>query len=286
MNQRLVSAACLLSLVMASAGPANAALPEEAYQSFPYSGLILTDTQVPFDGAVSVAVQIYAVQAGSEALIYEETHPEVLVQAGYFSLVLGAGESGVSTPLVELLEPDVVHEVALSIDGAPLGERGILGAVPFAASAARVPATGVLYGGPYGLLPAEAVTPMVETFEAWYQPGELVPTPDGWACEHTATIPNVGQALSLGSEGFHGQDLFVANVGTGTVDVLPGLAIDFSTVPGSPGSLSTNEDLVQVRHAYTACTYAGWSPSCAWTVDSPTSSLPVRVQSVCVPLPV
>ena len=136
MNQRLVSAACLLSLVMASAGPANAALPEEAYQSFPYSGLILTDTQVPFDGAVSVAVQIYAVQAGSEALIYEETHPEVLVQAGYFSLVLGAGESGVSTPLVDLLEPDVVHEVALSIDGATLGERGILGAVPFAASAA------------------------------------------------------------------------------------------------------------------------------------------------------
>ena len=273
---------CLaLALSLGSPGVALAN-PSLLADSFPYTATISDAEGAPVDGIFDISVQIFEDTIQGEVLSYEEVHMAVSVVDGELSLSLGDGQSWNTGPLWEVLEHSGSWRIGFLVDGISLGATVPLGAVPFAAIGLRVPSSGVLYGPSHGYLPAEAVEPTVRVLHGWYLHGDEIPVPNGWRCEHVANVVDTSAALAMGTDGIHGQDLFVATVGPSSVAVLPGLTIDFRSLPEAPG-IVVDDDVVQLRHAHSSCTYSNWTPSCAWTVQASLSTLPIEVRSTCVP---
>ena len=283
MPQRTITS-LLAALFLTIAPTAASAQPfSTSMEHFPYAGTLLDEDGLPVEGIFDVVVQVYEESGGTSVVAYQEFHGNVEVDDGRIVMVLGAGQTNSTMTLGELLASPGNYSVEFLVDGVPLGGPMPLGALPFAAYAGTVPASGVLVGGEHGLLPEAAIPRMVEVLRGWYAPGDLVSAPTGWDCEHLARIPDTSQATAVGSAGVHGQDIFVAAVGPVQVDVLPGLTVDFAVTPGDPAAPLPGEHLVQVRQAFTTCSFYSWTPSCTWDVVEPVSALAVEVESFCVP---
>ncbi|MGB1698786.1 MAG: hypothetical protein ACPHRO_02450, partial [Nannocystaceae bacterium] len=239
------------------------ATPPPLGDSFPYLASITTTEGAPFEGIFDVAVQVFEGSGGSEVLAYEEVHVAVEIVEGDLSLSLGEGQSWNFSSLSSVLEHGGPYSIRLLVDGEPLGELAPLGSVPVAAIGLRVPSEGVMYGGPHGQIPAEAVEPTVRVLQGFYLHGDEIAVPDGWTCEHVASVDDTSAALAMGTNGIHGQDLFIASVGPAPVHVLPGLSIDFSFLPESPGVV-VGDSKVQLRHAWTMCSSMNWDTTCDW----------------------
>jgi len=271
--------ALALSLMSASVAFAN---PPLLGESFPYTATLSYADGDPVEGVFDITVQIFEAAGGGDLLAYQEEHVGVAVVDGELALSLGNGQSWNYASLWAVLERSGPWTVGFLVDGVALGGKVPLGSVPFAGIGLRIPSNGVLYGGAHGYVPAEAVEPTVRVLHGWYMHGDDLPVPNGWRCEHVANVVDTSAALSMGSDGLHGQDLFVASVGPSPVDVLPGLTVDFSSLPGTPG-VAADDSVVQVRHAYSNCTYVTWNPSCVWSVQAALAALSVEVRSTCVP---
>lgn len=273
---------CSLLLALSLMSPRVAlASPSLLDDAFPYTALVADAQGAPLDGVFDITVQVFKETGGGALLAYEEEHAGVSVAHGELALSLGDGQAWNYPTLWEVLEGSGPWTVGFLIDGVALGGTAPLGAVPFAAIGLRVPSSGVLYGGPHGYLPAEAVEPMVRVLHGWYVHGDEIPVPVGWTCEHVANVVDTSAALAMGTAGIHAQDLFIASVGSESVSVLPGLTIDFATLPETPW-VPVGEAVVQLRHAYSGCSYFNWTPACAWIVEPSVAMLPIEVRSTCV----
>jgi hypothetical protein len=99
-----------------------------------YQGRLADAGGTPIDGPVTLQFALYATDVDPTPLWGPETHPNVPVAAGLFSVALGAEGSGI--PL-EVLGGDLWLEVV--VNGETLSPRERLGAVPYAMQAMTVP---------------------------------------------------------------------------------------------------------------------------------------------------
>jgi hypothetical protein len=132
----LIFVAVLLWAQSAGALPlARPAVPASpSTTTIPYQGRLADSSGTPIDGPVTLQFALYATDVDPTPLWGPETHPNVPVSDGLFSVALGAQGSGLSP---EILGGDLWLEVA--VNGETLSPRERLGAVPYAMQAMAVP---------------------------------------------------------------------------------------------------------------------------------------------------
>ncbi len=120
---RTLHVAAALCVALFAAGPA-AAVPS----ALPYVGF-LADDEGPYTGTVSVSVELFDGAEGGISLWGPHTFPQVEVEGGIFTIVLGAADS---PELEASLLPPTGAWLDFAIDGEPLLPRQQLLSVPYA----------------------------------------------------------------------------------------------------------------------------------------------------------
>lgn len=246
----------------------------------PYQAMILDDKGIGVDGTFDVDLHVYDVadqNTNSEMLLLERSYPGLEVSDGLLSLgveldALSQTGPGLSPEiLLERISKDL--EVQLFLDGEEFGERHKLGSVPYAASAGRVNAASVEYGGEAGYVRSLLVTrnAVVEEFVAY--PGDPLPAePAGFTCVNSADVLSGGTALEFAKEISGSINSNVSAVfwdaiaGCGTLEYERGISVDIQPDGNSPVDFCDRLHVYAMFKLNSGC--SGGASSCVLPVDA------------------
>jgi hypothetical protein len=151
---------------------ANNNAPQTAPQLISYQGLLADDSGNLINGTRDLTVKVFAAESGGAAL-WEETHADVVFDAGAFAVALGS-----NTPLPDTLFDTPDRWLEMAVDGATLSPRQQFTSAPYAINADKVDG---MDAADLGGMPAGAVV--------WFEDGAA---PDGFTRRPHAMSRDIG----------------------------------------------------------------------------------------------